>query len=393
MYYPEPLLVVRHFAFRRRPDGRPHAIFRSNSLNPRAVWGLPVPFYIDTFTSDLSRPDETTITFPVLVYGLLHVPLNAYLPALEATAHYPDDADIYKIDLAHSEKYLEVHHAVEAIRVFNPTARGGTPGFNGQDVQDALTSKRDEVAAELFFKLINKYVKENPKTGVDRAFKDAALRTGMSQSMLTKVMYEKHNFERLRQTQEKLRHEGPRITTDRQLIKLITNIAQIARSNHETRFSIHDLAVPGGMPQVCPVTGRDLLWYEPESMWVPRVIRYDVSQKFVTGNVLMASRFAQKFVDATCSVDVLLRYMREDEEKAMRAWLEKYPNPDAESLLKQADGVRARRKLAEAKKRAKEEEEERRKEAERKEHRELLRRAFFAHKQQPETPTETADTN
>ena len=380
MYYPDPLLVARTFALRHRPDGRPHAIFRSNSLNLRALWGLPVPFYLDTFTSDLSRPDDTSITFPVLVHALHHVPLNVYLPVLQATAHYPDDADVHTIDLSQCENLHEIYRAAESVRMFNPLSRGGLPGCNGQDMQDFLTRKRDTVAAELFFKLMPKYVKENHRTGVERAFKEVSQRVGMSQQLLTKVMYEHHNFERLQKTQEKLKHEGPRISSDSQIIKKITSIAQIARSNHDTRFSIHDLAVPGGLPQVCPVTGRELLWFEPDSIWVPRVIRYDVNERFVTGNVLLASRLAQKIVDATCSIDVLLKYMREDEEVAVAAWLRKYPNPDAELLLKQAQIRRIKRKQAEKKKREKEaleeEAEEQRKELEILRRKELLRKAM-----------------
>lgn len=314
MHHPPPLLAARTFALRRREDGRPQAVFRSNLLVPRIVWGLPVPFYLDK-----DHPDGPS---PILVYGRFAVPVREYLRCFEETAHYPDDAD---------------HNTIEFFETStDPTsALTGDPAFKGPAYQARLLTLRNN----LLIKTFEKKVKE--LNNAKAALLQTSQAMGVGQQTIVKVLAAAGYELNVKKTGTVPRSQFSTAFEHLHRNKLLKRIVQSIRSNKpvksdiakEPMFHINDLYVdgaPGGYATHCPVTGIELYWDAPDSYHAPRVGLYDISWAPTPSNVVIMSKFAQRLTYGTGDIRSMLPFVREmlDEHpdllERIDEWSEKY---------------------------------------------------------------------
>lgn len=107
-------------------------------------------------------------------------------------------------------------------------------------------------------------------------------------------------------------------------------------------FSRADLFDPrclGGYPIRCPVLGVELNWTkgEQDSMYSPRVGRYDPAQPFMSSNVVVMSKLAKKLLEGTrgpAYKEILRKVLRDDPyaATAFGAWADKHPVPSTPAV-------------------------------------------------------------
>lgn len=106
-----------------------------------------------------------------------------------------------------------------------------------------------------------------------------------------------------------------------------------------SRADLFDLRCLGGYPLRCPVLGVEVNWTngEQDSMYSPRVGRYDSAQPFVSGNVVIMSKLAKKLLEGTrdpAYKEVLRKVLRDDPyaATAFAAWADKHPVPSTPAV-------------------------------------------------------------
>lgn len=106
-----------------------------------------------------------------------------------------------------------------------------------------------------------------------------------------------------------------------------------------SRVDLFDLRCLGGYPLRCPVLGVELNWTkgEQDSMYAPRVGRYDSAQPFVSGNVVIMSKLAKKLLEGTrgpAYKEILRKVLRDDPyaATAFGFWADKHPVPSTPAV-------------------------------------------------------------
>lgn len=285
MRYPEPETLARRALF--LPSPKPRAIYRSNELNPRKIWGCDIPYTLASF-------DASQALAPVLVFGSFVAPLVHYLPTLLATAHIP--AATQHKHITHTPPPGDPYYAVLELASIVPNdtlaalqrravlrayrARRG-PGdartANPHDALSATAALMDMTVAATRKALLAEGVDE---VGVDRSRERPARTTSAP----------RHGFSRAYEHAYKFR--------------VLTSAVQICRSNAtgQHKFTLADLedpAAPGGYPTHCPVTGDELNWEDHMSYFAPRIGRKDPTQPYVSGNVHIVSKVGKAIVEGT----------------------------------------------------------------------------------------------
>lgn len=110
-----------------------------------------------------------------------------------------------------------------------------------------------------------------------------------------------------------------------------------------SRADLFDHRCLGGYPIRCPVLGVELNWTkgEQDSMYSPRIGRYDSAQPFKSGNVVIMSKLAKKLLEGTrgpAYKEIIRKVLRDDPYAgtAFAAWESKHPvpsTPAVQSLL------------------------------------------------------------
>ena len=320
MHYPTPSLAVRMFALRPSPKGNPRAVFRSNPLIPKSLWGQPVLYWRDKHTPDLSRPDEF-IPNPTLVYSNQILPMVYYLHCLQATEHYPDDASPYSI-----EYFPPANCPIPTLQIHS----------RGADYQAGLVSVRDAVILEAFEKL-------GFSMSVRDMLQTLALRTGVGQSLIRKVLAAKgYVFDEPKSVPRSMFDTSAEWRFKYKILRTAVQSARNMTVTTEGSFHINDLYVEGaqgGYATHCPVTGLELNWDVFDSYRAPRVGRYDLHKGYTPGNVLIMSKYAKRVIERTGDPKTLLPFLNENPEilNTMNEWAQANPTTtDGVTALKLA---------------------------------------------------------
>jgi hypothetical protein len=318
MSYPDPLLVARMFALRPSSKGNPRAVFRSNGLVPKPLWGRPVLYWRDKHTPDLSKPDEF-IPNPTLVYGNYIVPMVYYLQTLQDTAHHPDTTNPQSIIY-----FPPINNAVQILQ---------TSG--GKEFRQGLASVRDAVIHDAFEKQIG------VGTSVKGILKEIALHMGVGQGVVRKALASKgYQFDETVKNPNRIPRSIFDTSAEWQFkYKILRKAVQTARNTttaSEGSFHINALYVNGergGYITHCPVAGLEINWEVYESFSAPRVGRYDLTKGYTNDNVVLMSKFAKRMIERTGDPNTLLPFLKSDPEilSSAQSWIEKYPTA--------ADGV------------------------------------------------------
>lgn len=318
MRYPEHSLFVRRIALSTTPTGKPCAVFRANELNPRANWGLPVPFLMSTYvenpldahgsaTGYEERPD------PVLYFDKYAAPLHAYLPLLQATAHHPID-----------ENYMKIGYDPD------PNDRPSRlREISDVGLHAALVSGRNRCMVKMFLRLVEKedYVAADAVKLVGTRFEvgERVVRRALADAGYELLSRDGRNGTTLGPRRE---HRLSRAYEYHYMHKELEVAARTIRANTPgCSFSLEDLAVdtaPGGYPTHCPVTGLELEYgvTSGASMHSPKVCRVNPMLPAVSSNMMVVSKLGRGIVEGTMAVDTIVAFMRhkDDTLQAVRNW-------------------------------------------------------------------------
>lgn len=333
MQHPDPLLLCRHVVLIRLSHGNSHqpfhsgtgpvqAVFRRNTLNPTTAWDRPVP-----------RLGET------LIFDKFVAPLPHYLPALEATAHYPSahrPFDIIPTD-AH------VLTTADPLRDFNPRSSGGVGGLGTAEYQEKLRTMRDNLVCDMVRKYIGRNTDDTlkPREVAERAIEQVSPRIRLSPATIWKILHKREGFTTA--PERKPRAKPPaaplfKLSTAYEHLykyKRLCDVVQVARSNDRSigTFSIHNLAVrgqPGGYPEHCPVSGLEFEWSDdPSSMYSPKLAMRSVlagrpGTLPIEQDVILVSKAAKRVLEGTGAVETMARFMagKSDHVLMIRKWLD-----------------------------------------------------------------------
>jgi hypothetical protein len=309
MRYADPLLFARRITRHRRPDGLVEAVYRSNPLNPRAIWGQPVP----------------TAPGHCLAFETYIAPLEAYLTVFDLTDHYPDDHPPERITctvVPHAKVY-----GLLALDQISDAAH-----------QENLRSIRDDAVVRTYTRLRDRGPTTTPDTTRFNALNTTAARMCISTELVRKVLTERgipvpvaavNTAQRAPSDREPHRfstsHEhGPKWKT-------LTKIVQYRRnaSRGETKFILADLHsenCAGGYPTHCPATGEELSWDTNTSWYSPSIGRYDTTEPYVSGNVVIMSKLGRYLTQkkAIAQLPAILKTLPEIKDH-YEAWREKHP--------------------------------------------------------------------
>jgi hypothetical protein len=310
MRYADPLMFARRITRHRRPDGLVEAVYRSNHLNPRAIWGQPVP----------------TAAGHCLAFETYIAPLEAYLTVFDLTDHYPDD------------------HPPEQITCnVSPTARVygllGLDEISDAKHQENLRSIRDEAIVRTYKRLRDQGPTTTPDATRFKALNTTAARMGVSTDLVRKVLTAREipvPIAAINMSQRAPSDREPhRFSTSHEhglKWKTLTKIVQYRRntSTGETKFILADLDdenCAGGYPTHCPVTGEELDWTTNTSWYSPNIGRYDMNKPYVSGNVVIMSKLGRKLTEgkAITQLPALIKTLPEIVEH-YKAWVNKNPS-------------------------------------------------------------------
>lgn len=318
MRYPEHTLFVRRIILGTNNAGKPCALFRANPLNPRANWGMPVPFLMSTYVENPLDANGSATGYeelpdPVLYFDKYAAPLHAYLPLLQATAHYPIDHNYMKI-------------GYEASPMDRPSRLRET--FD-TGMHAALLSGRNKCMVKMFERLAAKDYMADDVLGILHT------RFEVSERVVRRVLAEA-GWEMLPKTNKdggttmgpRAEHKLSRAYEYKHLFKELETVARSVRANVPgSSFSMEDLAVdtaPGGYPTHCPVTGLELEYgvSRGNSMRSPKVCRVRPDGPVLAGNVMVTSRLGRGVVEGTMDVERMVMYMRDRPEvqEDVRRW-------------------------------------------------------------------------
>lgn len=313
MRYADPLLFARRITRRRRPDGLVEAIYRSNPLNPRAVWGLPVPI----------------VPGPTLAFETYIAPLEAYLTVFDLTDHYPDDHPPERITC----------NIIPTAKVYALLA---LDQISDAKHQETLRSIRNDAIVRLYTRLRDRGPTTTPDATRFAALKTTALRMCVSVDLVRKVLTERDipapvaavNMSQ-RAPSDREPHRFSSGYEHGLKWKTLTKIVQYRRnvSVGETKFvlaDLHDADSPGGYPTHCPATGEELDWTTNTSWRSPNIGRHDPGMPYISGNVVIMSKLGRYLVDgkAVGDLSALLKTTPEIKDH-YQAWKDKHPTASA----------------------------------------------------------------
>jgi hypothetical protein len=328
MQHPDPTLLARRVALRVAPDKRFHVVYRSNHLNPRASWGLTVPTLHSTYTADLSNPDETTYSNPILIFDNYHVPLICYLPALQVTIQHPDDAEPHTINPITGHPGMQVTEVleIEAIRSMQGPTRAGK---GGTAYQDSLLRDRNRLIADMFTKRCAKGLTTH------QAVASICKRMLIGPSTVTVAMAEEgYTFDPPKARSKpkfstSYDHHYKNTRLKKMVMMFRTNIGPVHKVGS---FEINDLLTsgPGGYPTHCPVTGVELDWGVDSSIRSVRIIKINPTEKVSGKNVLIASHIGRYLLSDTRSPKSIAYMLRsvpdaDDILRNTKNWIDLHP--------------------------------------------------------------------
>lgn len=322
MLHPDPLYLCRHILLTRLPDGRKQCLFRRNTLNPPAAWDKSVP-----------RLGES------LIFDKFVAPIAHYLPALEATAHYPSDHRPF--DIIPSDAHVLT--LADPLRDYNPRGSGGAGRLGNAEYQERLRTMRDTLVCNMVHNYMSKNTDDTlkPREVAERAIEQVAPRIRLSPATIWKILHKREGFTTApeRKPRAKLPEPPPfKLSTAYEYLykyRRLCDVVQVARSNDKTlgSFSIHHLAVqghPGGYPTHCPVSGLELDWGgDSSSMYAPKLALRSVllgrpGTLPVPHDVVLVSKAAKRVLEGTGAAETIARFMADKPEHllTMRQWLE-----------------------------------------------------------------------
>jgi hypothetical protein len=314
MQHPDPHLACRRLTVRTTPDGRPQVIYRSNALNPRAVWGQPVP----AFSGDAA-------------FENFIVPLSIYGGVLTAAAHtYPPDTPAERI--AHN---ISPHDHAQV-------AHDHYKAFGGASTQEALRRARDNIIERMYTRQRDRDPSTlTPDAVRYRALKTTASRMCVSEDLVRKVLTERgipvlraventaqrakgdttpHKFSKAYE------HELKWKTLETSVEECRTDANRRGIGHKFVLADLHDEYAPGGYPTHCPATGEEFDWVLRKSFHSPRIARYDRNKPFISGNIVIVSKIGRKLIEGMTVVELpaILKTLPEIKDH-YEAWREKHP--------------------------------------------------------------------
>lgn len=321
MRYPDPELLAQRVILQHTPAGKPYAAYRHNELNPKTVWGKPIPHCI----ADYLHGGEA----PVLVFDNYIAPLNVYLCALEATRHLPI-----------STLHRQIHFVAAPTERVWTLLDGNT--LRGEEHQEAMKSVQRSVVLRTYQKLKDEMVNDP----MDAIVIELANRMCRSRTLVRKILADANihlpTQPKANKQLEGKPHRFSNAYTFKSNFALLTAVVQQCRSSviqrrHKTgseepcSFSLadlHDQTALGGYPLRCPVTGIDLRWDEDMSWFSPRIGRYDPSEYFLSGNVLLMSKLGKRITEGLSvrSLEAVLQ-LHPYVSTAFSAWAAEHPVP------------------------------------------------------------------
>lgn len=318
MRYPDPELLARRCIIQTNKHGEPHVVYRSNGLNPRDIWGKPVPYIMGSLGGD---PEDVILTFEDYI-----APFGPYSPCLQLTSDLP--ADTPPGDIKFTPHPTAKVHTLRNIRnvVLHPAEH-----------QQTMTGMRDYSIKKLFKKAVERmglgdFASEEQ---VQAAVQVVAALMCVSPALVNKVLKiptvpKTDGVPNPRMTGRQ--HSFPKSATSEHAYKLkaLKAAVQQCRTNRGgSSFVLQDLYVegePGGFAVRCPVLGVDLAWDEPASYYAPRVGRRDTWTPYVSGNVMVMSMLARKMTEGktVVALPILLRN-RPILAEMFKEWTAKHP--------------------------------------------------------------------
>lgn len=309
MRYADPFMFARRITRRRRPDGLIEAIFRSNPLNPRAIWGQPVP----------------TAPGHYLAFETYVAPLEAYLTVFDLTDHYPDDHPPERITC----------NIIPTAKVYALLA---LDQISDEAHQKNLRSIRDDAIVRTYKRLRDQGPTTTPDATRFHALNTTAARVCVSTDLVRKVLLEReipvpvaavNKLQRAPSDREPHRFSSSH--EHRLKWETLTKIVQYRRNTTRggTKFILADLDdenCPGGYPTHCPVTGEEFNWDTNISWYSPNIGRYDIEKPYVSGNVVIMSKLGRYLTTGKTATQLpaLLKTIPEIAEH-YKAWVDKYP--------------------------------------------------------------------
>jgi hypothetical protein len=331
MQHPDPTLLARRVALRVAPDKRFHVVYRSNPLNPRSVWGLPVPTLHSTYTSDLSNPDATTHSNPILLFENYHTPLICYLPVLQVTIQHPDDAEPHTINPLTGHPALQTSEVmdIEAMRSMQGSTRAGR---GGSVYQESLLRDRNRLISDMFTKRCAK------GRTTQQAVASICKRMLVGPNTVTVALaQEGYTFDppKVRgkiKFSDSYDYHYKNVRLKKMVLMFRTNNGPVHKVGS---FELNDLftAGPGGYPTHCPVTGVELDWSVDSSIRSIRIIKINQTEKISGNNVLIASHIGRYLLSDTRSPKALAHLLRgvsdaADILRSAKEWIDTHPGND-----------------------------------------------------------------
>lgn len=322
--------------------GRPRALFRHNASNLKARWGKPVPSAIEPYG-------------PVLIFDHSFAPIAQYgKPLLEASALYPIDTSGGEIDYT---PYPIDAEAIHRLRT-DPHALGMTP----VDRQTYFRDLRNRTTQALVHKLMEQIGSNPAYRYVEDVIREVSIRLGLGTDTVMKIMRDLENFSFTPRPPKVIVNKRnatmPWLNrSDWRFPEVVRALAvlRVSKLPKET-ISIDDLAahsdaiagaapITGGFPNMCPVIGMEFEWgvhvngQMGVSIYSPKIGRYDITQPYAPGNVVLMSAWARRLVEGFGSPSRLapLLLARPELLERIKEWDARHPIPHLPTFLKKIE--------------------------------------------------------
>lgn len=268
--------------------------FRANSLNLKAVHGLPLP---------ILHGSEDYVMF----LGKFLAKWTWYKDFLLLTQHIPYNAHQSEIPL---EWPPECHLMLQGIAVARSMS-GAEHVLARRDMRtDAMLQrygaleKKDWTQSAILARIALEF-DATPAT-TKRLLTQSGIKFAPPKKAAAPM-----------DSASKLRRLDARYATLRRVCnRMRSNAKQIACS-----FKITDLYVRGELPTLCPVLGIPLNYDNPKALASVRVGRRDVSKPATAANVMLVSRIAQRMIEGTGdSLKLLAALDTDDLRKRWKQW-------------------------------------------------------------------------
>ena len=334
MHYHDPITLCRQ-VFLDLSTGRPRALFRRNRTNAKARWGKPVP----TLRDDSG---------PILIYDHGVAPICYYgRTLLAASEEHPIDCPVGRIN------HTPDPGDAETIDHLRRTAH-----------QSTLRDLRDTVCQQLVHRLLPKIGSDPAYRYVEDVLQEVSTRLGLGVEAVTRTMQRLENFTFIPRPTRVAAYKRDATMPwfsrgDWRFgeVQKALAVLRVSRLN-KTSFSIDDLAVhngvnadgtetKGGYPSTCPVTGLEFEWginaggQTGVSLYSPKVGRYDISQPYGPGNVVLMSAWARRLVEGFGSPATLAPLLKSRPEllRRIKDWDDRHPIPHLHTFLHKIDTI------------------------------------------------------